>query len=305
MCFETCKVILVHGIEARHLGGLAADEGSTGLDTALGHTAHDGGDLLGDVLTAGNVVQEEQGLCAHADDVVDAHSHGVDADGVVLVHEDGQLHLGAAAVGAGDQNGLGHTRHVEAEAAAEAAHVVHAALVLGAGNVPLHQLDRLVAGGNVYAGGGVAFGLGIRMHGSISFRLFSFYGVGLLFAVPAVGAELIGRQADGLNDTAQGLEFQGGEAELVADALAEGLAALGGGVGIFVKMLVACFAIAVPIATYFMTTWLQEFAYKAPLHLWVYVVAFIVVALLVVAGVVTSSWRVVTQNPVEVINRVQ
>jgi putative ABC transport system permease protein len=75
--------------------------------------------------------------------------------------------------------------------------------------------------------------------------------------------------------------------------------------GRFVKMLVVCFAIAVPIATYFMTTWLQEFAYKAPLHLWVYVVAFLAVALLVVAVVVTSSWRVVTQNPVEVINRVQ
>jgi putative ABC transport system permease protein len=75
--------------------------------------------------------------------------------------------------------------------------------------------------------------------------------------------------------------------------------------GRFVKMLVVCFAIAVPIATYFMATWLQEFAYKAPLHLWVYVVAFLVVALLVVAVVVTSSWRVVTQNPVEVINKVQ
>ena len=75
--------------------------------------------------------------------------------------------------------------------------------------------------------------------------------------------------------------------------------------GRFVKVLAVCFVIAAPIATYFMTTWLQEFAYKAPLHLWVYVVAFIVVALLVVAVVVTSSWRVVTQNPVEVINRVQ
>jgi putative ABC transport system permease protein len=75
--------------------------------------------------------------------------------------------------------------------------------------------------------------------------------------------------------------------------------------GRFVKMLVVCFTIAVPVATYFMTTWLQEFAYKTPLHLWVYAVAFLAVALLVVAVVVTSSWRVVTQNPVEVINRVQ
>ena len=59
---------------------------------------------LGHVLAAGDVVQEEQGLCAAADDVVDAHGHAVDAHGVVLVHQEGDLELGAHAVGAADQH---------------------------------------------------------------------------------------------------------------------------------------------------------------------------------------------------------
>ncbi len=72
----------------------------------------------------------------------------------------------------------------------------------------------------------------------------------------------------------------------------------------FIKVLAVCFVIAVPIATYFMVMWLQEFAFKTELHVWVYAVTFCVVAMLVIAIVVVSSWRVVTQNPVEVVNKV-
>ena len=158
---EAGQVIILHRHHAGMLGSLAADQGSAGLDTAFGHTADDLGDLLGDVLAAGNVVQEEQGLCAAADDVVDAHGHGVDADGVMLVHQDGQLDLGAAAVGAGDQHGLLIAGHGQAEAAAEAAHIVQAALVAGPGNVLLHQLHSPVTGGDVHTGGSVAGGIGI------------------------------------------------------------------------------------------------------------------------------------------------
>ena len=71
----------------------------------------------------------------------------------------------------------------------------------------------------------------------------------------------------------------------------------------FLKMLAVCFVVAVPVATYFVVTWLQEFAFKTPLHLWVYGAVFVVIALLVVAVVVVSSWSVVSQNPVEVINK--
>ncbi|MBQ2779773.1 MAG: hypothetical protein IJF46_08385 [Bacteroidaceae bacterium] len=71
----------------------------------------------------------------------------------------------------------------------------------------------------------------------------------------------------------------------------------------FIKVLLACFVIAVPVATYFVSEWLQEFAYKTPLHLWVYLLAFIVVALLTVIIVISSAWRTVNRNPIEVLNK--
>ena len=81
--------------------------------------------------------------------------------GVVLVHEDGQLHLGAAAVGAGNQHGLFHACHRQTEAAAEAAHVVQAALVAGAGNVSLHQFNCLITSSDIHACCGVALRSGM------------------------------------------------------------------------------------------------------------------------------------------------
>ena len=71
----------------------------------------------------------------------------------------------------------------------------------------------------------------------------------------------------------------------------------------FVKVLLVCFVIAVPIATYFVSEWLQEFAYKTPLHLWVYMLAFIIVALFTMLIVVASAWRTVNRNPIEVLNK--
>ena len=124
---EARKIVVLRGHQAGVLCGLAADERRAGLDAALRHAAHDLGDFLRHVFAAGDVIQKEQGLCAHADDVVDAHGHGVDADGVVLIHEDGQFDLGAAAVGAGDQHRLLHPGNGQAEAAAEAAHVIQTA----------------------------------------------------------------------------------------------------------------------------------------------------------------------------------
>lgn len=71
----------------------------------------------------------------------------------------------------------------------------------------------------------------------------------------------------------------------------------------FLKVLFVCFVIAVPVATYLVIGWLQEFAYKTPLHLWVYVLAFVIVALLTMAIVMASAWRTVNRNPIEVLNK--
>ena len=50
--------------------------------------------------------------------------------GVVLVHEEGQLQLGAHPVGAGDQNGVGDPRQVQFKQPAEAADVRQGAGVM-------------------------------------------------------------------------------------------------------------------------------------------------------------------------------
>ena len=79
----------------------------------------------------------------------------------MLVHQNRQLYLGAAAIGTGDQNGLFHTVDGKTKAAAEAAHIVQAAFVTGTGNMLFHQFHRSVASGDVYAGSGVRCGEGI------------------------------------------------------------------------------------------------------------------------------------------------
>ena len=109
------------------------------------------------VLADCNIVEEEQRLCTAAGDIVDTHGNAVDANGVVLVHQERQLELGAHAVRAGNQNGVCHALELGAEQAAEAAERTHNALGKGAFFHRLHQLDRFIACGNVNAGSLVAF----------------------------------------------------------------------------------------------------------------------------------------------------
>ena len=69
----------------------------------------------------GVVVEEEQGLGALHHQVVDAHRDEVDADRVVPADLDGELQLGADAVGGGDQDRVGEAGGLQVEQRAEAA----------------------------------------------------------------------------------------------------------------------------------------------------------------------------------------
>ena len=149
---EAGHVVLVYRIEARHLGGLAADQRAACLTAALCDARYHLRDLCGLVFADCDIVEEEQRLCTAAGDVVDAHGNAVDADRVMLVHQERQLELGAHAVRAGDQNGVGHALELRAEQTAEAAERTHNALDVGALDHRLHQLDCLVTCGDVYTG---------------------------------------------------------------------------------------------------------------------------------------------------------
>ncbi len=153
-------VVFVFGVEAGHFSGFSADEAGAGLDAALGHALDDGGDPVGVVLPAGDVVQEEEGLGPQADDVIDAHGHGIDSDGVVGVHVEGQLELGPDPVGPGDQDGL-FIALGELEEAAEAPDGGEDPGAVGPGQVVFHELNGPVAGGDIDAGLGIGGGVGL------------------------------------------------------------------------------------------------------------------------------------------------
>jgi len=66
----------------------------------------------------------------------------------------------------------------------------------------------------------------------------------------------------------------------------------------YFRILVICFVIAAPLAWYTVTRWLQNFAYKTPMYWWVYLIAFVVVAMITAGTVTFQNWRVASDNPV-------
>ena len=73
----------------------------------------------------------------------------------MLVQEEGNFQLGAHAVGAGDQDGTGHAGEVWGKLAAKITDAAQDAVDRGGLDQGLDPVDYLVAGGHVYAGGGV------------------------------------------------------------------------------------------------------------------------------------------------------
>ena len=59
------------------------------------------------------------------------------------------------------------------------------------------------------------------------------------------------------------------------------------------------FLIAVPVAWYVINRWLENFAYKTSLNVWIFAFAGLFVLLLSVAAVSWQSWRAATMNPVK------
>ena len=148
---EAGDVILVAFVHAGHLGRLAAHQGAARLAAALGHAGDDRLDLGRDIVPQGHIVQEEERLGALREHVIDAHGHGVDADGVVLVHREGDLELGAHAVGAAHQDRLLVAERGEVEHTAEGSDASHRARTGRGGDVLLDAADHFVARFQVHA----------------------------------------------------------------------------------------------------------------------------------------------------------
>ena len=69
----------------------------------------------------------------------------------------------------------------------------------------------------------------------------------------------------------------------------------------YIKILLICFVIAVPIAWIAVNRWLENFAYRTPMYWWVFVLAFLAVATIMVLTVTIQNWRVANEDPVKLV----
>ncbi len=67
----------------------------------------------------------------------------------------------------------------------------------------------------------------------------------------------------------------------------------------FIKWVSIAFVIACPIAYYFITQWLQNFAYRTPISWWIFALAGLLVFAVTLITVSWQSWKAATQNPVK------
>ena len=166
---ESRQVVLAGRVHAGHLGRLATDQGTAGQLATLGDTGDDGLAGIDVELAAGEIVEEEQGLGALDQDVVDAHGDQVLADGVVLVELEGQLQLGPDTIGTGDQDRLLVVLG-QLHQGPEAADATHDFRAHGAAREWLDAFDQGIAGVDVDAG--ITIGkTSWLVHGRIADRL--------------------------------------------------------------------------------------------------------------------------------------
>jgi putative ABC transport system permease protein len=67
----------------------------------------------------------------------------------------------------------------------------------------------------------------------------------------------------------------------------------------FTKSVIIAFVISCPIAWYAMHKWLQSFAYRTELSLWIFALAGFLAVMVAFITVSYQSWRAASRNPVE------
>lgn len=66
----------------------------------------------------------------------------------------------------------------------------------------------------------------------------------------------------------------------------------------YALLLIVSFVLAVPVAYYIGTQWLQGFAERTPIYWWLFPLALVVVGIITMGTVVAQSWRTANENPV-------
>ena len=66
----------------------------------------------------------------------------------------------------------------------------------------------------------------------------------------------------------------------------------------YIRIVSVCFIISIPIAWMGTQQWLENFAYKTPLHLWVFIVAYLIILSVTIGTVTFRNWQAANENPV-------
>ena len=65
----------------------------------------------------------------------------------------------------------------------------------------------------------------------------------------------------------------------------------------YIILVIISFVIATPISLWIVDRWLSSFAYRVPIHWWVFAGAFLAVLLVTLGTVTFCSWRTANENP--------
>ena len=67
----------------------------------------------------------------------------------------------------------------------------------------------------------------------------------------------------------------------------------------YATMVLVCFAVAAPLSAWAVSRWLSTFAYRVPMHWWVFAAALLAVLAVTVLTVTVRSWRAASENPAD------
>ncbi|HIY14899.1 MAG TPA: FtsX-like permease family protein [Candidatus Alistipes cottocaccae] len=67
----------------------------------------------------------------------------------------------------------------------------------------------------------------------------------------------------------------------------------------YIQLVVVSFVIAAPLSLWIVRRWIASFAYRTPIHWWVFAAAFVAVLLVTAATVTFCSWRTANENPAD------
>ena len=69
----------------------------------------------------------------------------------------------------------------------------------------------------------------------------------------------------------------------------------------YLYIVAICSAVAIPISYYIIDRWMQQFAYRTEMSVWVYVVAVLTITIITIVTVSLRSWKAANENPVDAI----